>query len=372
VVGFSASEETNRLMPFQRSLQLPSLTRLFEKMDEGMMVVDAEWHILYANDFARRYLGLAQTDERLRAELIPQMAGRLTLRTDGHMRPAGEVEERSIAFEASSLPGSSLPFTLSVYMSRPNEDGMRFVLLRDVTRERNEELWKGRFLSLVSHKLATPINVVKMAMSNMADGVTGTLTVRQREMVDTCMKKLAILETSIRRLLEYVKLHTMVREEQAQELDVVPETEAYCKRFAKVERLKKVDVRIQLGAESALIGVHEKHFIAALDSIFENAVKFHPGPVVHIFVSFRRDGITKEFEIAIRDDGPGIPAPIQRDVFSEFIQRDDELTGNVQGMGLGLPFVKGIMGLFGGRIALDSRSGQGTTVRLLFPILRKD
>lgn len=359
-------------MPFHRRLQLPSLTRLFEKMDEGMMVVDTEWRILYANDFARRYLGIAQTDERLRAELIPQMAGRLTLRADAHMRPAGDVEERSIAFEASSIPGSSLHFTLSVYMSRPNEDGMRFVLLRDVTQERSGELWKGRFLSLVSHKLITPINVIKMAMYNLADGVAGLLTERQNSLVHTCREKLEVLENSVRRLLEYVSLYAQVREGATSSLDAVAVVEAYCRRFAKAERDKKVEVRVQSGAVTETIGVHEKHFFTALDCIFDNAVKFHPGPVVHIAVSFRRDGITKEFEIAIRDDGPGIPAPIQRDIFSEFIQRDDDLTGNVQGMGLGLPFVKGIMGLFGGRIALDSRSGQGTTVRLLFPLRRKD
>ena len=364
--------ENPNAMPFQRPLQLPSLTRLFEKMDEGMMVVDAEWNILYANDFARRYLGLAQTDERLRTELITQMAGRLMLRADAHLRPAGDVEERSIAFEASSLPGTSLHFILSVYMSRPNEDGMRFVLLRDVTRERNEELWKGRFLSLVSHKLVTPINVVKMALYNLADGIAGSLTARQSQLVQTCREKMALLENSVHRLLEYVSLYAQVQQEASKELDAVAEVEAYCRRFAKAERVKKVEVRVQPNAETATIGVHQKHFFTALDCVFDNAVKFHPGPVVHIDVVFRHDRITKEFEVAVRDDGPGIPAPIQRDIFSEFIQRDDDLTGNVQGMGLGLSFVKGIMGLFGGRISLDSRSGQGTTVRLLFPVQRKD
>lgn len=345
---------------------LPTLARLFEKMNEGMMIIDANWRILFANDFARRYLSLTPTDDKLSEELIPKMSGQLILGEDfADMTPHGP-DEGSIAFEASSIPEMSLPFTLSVYVSRPNEEGIRFVLLRDVTKERNEERWKGRLLSLISHKLMTPINSVKMAIGSILDEVAGPVVVRQRELLNVAINKLRLLESSVRRLIEYALFQETAKREPIEEIDAVVVVQEFCPRYASQQE-KQVKIDVRSGIETAMVKMPEKFFVGALECILENAIKFHDGPLVNIEISFRRDPATQELEIAIKDDGPGIPPAIQIDIFSAFVQRDDDGAGNVEGMGLGLPYVKGLMGLLGGRISLESKVGHGTTIRLFFP-----
>lgn len=349
-------------------VQMPTLARLFDKMDEGMLIVDRDWGILYANDFARRYLNL-QHESRVHEELIAKLSGRFIFDTDlDHVFAGQDIgSEWSVQFEAASRGEGQAPFVLSIYMSRPNEDGDRFLLLRDVTEERDEELWKEKFLSLISHKLMTPITTISLSLSTMGEEILGPLTPKQREGVAVCAEKLKVLERSVQRLLQYASLEKMEMQGAAQKIDAVKLTADFCTRFARQGRKKKAVIRCSGGPEDSAVVASESLFLSALDNILDNAVKFHPGPEVHIDIAFRRDAATGELEIGIHDDGPGIPPALQGEIFKEFVQRDDDFTGNVEGMGLGLPFVHHLMRIFKGRIVLESAPDAGTTVRLIFP-----
>lgn len=349
-------------------VQMPTLARLFDKMEEGMLIVDRDWGILYANDFARRYLNL-QHESRVREELVEKLQGRFIFNTDLDNLFGGQRagDEWSIQFEAASRGEGEAPFVLSIYMSRPNEEGARFLLLRDVTEERNEELWKDKFLSLISHKLMTPINTIALYLSTMGEEMLGPLNPKQGEAVAVSREKLKALERSVARLIQYASLEKMEKAGATQRIEAVRLTADFCARFARQDRKKKAIIACSVGPENDAVVASESFFLSALDNVLDNAVKFHPGPEVHIDISFRRDAVSGEFEIAIHDDGPGVPPALQGDIFKEFVQRDDDFTGNVEGMGLGLPFVHHLMRIFKGRIVLESAPNAGTTVRLIFP-----
>src|SRR6185369_14759771 len=70
-----------------------------------------------------------------------------------------------------------------------------------------------------------------------------------------------------------------------------------------------------------------------------------------------------EVLIAIRDDGPGIPAEVLPRIFDPFFTTKD--VG--QGSGLGLSIVHGIVERHGGKIAVDSQVGRGTTFTVRLP-----
>lgn len=350
------------------STQMLSLTRLFEKMEEGMMIVDRDRRILFANDLARRYLALPATADQLSEELLPKLSQKFVLSDElQDVSLADDDDERSIAFEATTAPDVSRPVTLSIYMSRPNEEGTRFILLRDVTLERNEELWKQRLLSLISHKLMTPLNVVKMGISNLSAGVAGETTQSQKDILDRSMRKVRALEKMVSRLIHYASMQATQVQLPPKPLDAAAAIEDFVERFLRQEHSRAVSIEVHCDAPGATIAVRREHFLTALESLLDNAVKFHHGEEAHIDVALRKDAVTRDLEIAISDDGPGIPPAIQRDIMKEFFQRDDELTGNVEGMGLGLPLVKNLMELAAGRIELESEEGRGTTVHLYFP-----
>ncbi len=73
-------------------------------------------------------------------------------------------------------------------------------------------------------------------------------------------------------------------------------------------------------------------------------------------------------EIAVNDNGPGIESGVKKDLFVPFISTKKATSGT----GLGLSVVDGIMHEHKGHILLDSEEGEGTTFRLLFPLVSEE
>jgi len=78
--------------------------------------------------------------------------------------------------------------------------------------------------------------------------------------------------------------------------------------------------------------------------------------------------IGAEVEIAVSDNGPGIPADQLGRIFERFTRGDAGLTQRVGGTGLGLAISKSLVEVHGGSIDAESTVGQGSTFRVRLPI----
>jgi signal transduction histidine kinase len=74
-----------------------------------------------------------------------------------------------------------------------------------------------------------------------------------------------------------------------------------------------------------------------------------------------------DVEIAVSDDGPGIPKEQAQHIFERFTRGDAGLTQRVGGTGLGLAISKSLVSLHGGTIDLSSTEGVGSTFRIVLP-----
>ena len=77
-------------------------------------------------------------------------------------------------------------------------------------------------------------------------------------------------------------------------------------------------------------------------------------------------------EIRISDTGVGIPASEIPKIFDKFYRVKDPKTRKVMGTGLGLSIVKGIIEAHNGTIEVESVKGEGTTFRILLPLVTYD
>jgi len=74
-----------------------------------------------------------------------------------------------------------------------------------------------------------------------------------------------------------------------------------------------------------------------------------------------------EVKISVKDNGIGIPADKQKDLFKKFYQVDASLTREIGGSGLGLSICKGIIEFHGGKIGVQSTPDIGTTFTFTIP-----
>jgi signal transduction histidine kinase len=75
-----------------------------------------------------------------------------------------------------------------------------------------------------------------------------------------------------------------------------------------------------------------------------------------------------DVEIAVSDNGPGIPPDQLEHIFERFVRGEAGLTQRVGGTGLGLPISKSLVELHGGRLEVDSTIGTGSTFSFHLPL----
>jgi two-component system cell cycle sensor histidine kinase PleC len=103
-----------------------------------------------------------------------------------------------------------------------------------------------------------------------------------------------------------------------------------------------------------------------INNLLSNAAKYTPsGGRVEVSLALNARG---EIELCISDTGIGIAQEDQTQLFDRLGHgRPDVITTAERGTGLGLPIVKGLVEMHGGRINLDSELGQGTRMTVIFP-----
>jgi two-component system, cell cycle sensor histidine kinase PleC len=103
-------------------------------------------------------------------------------------------------------------------------------------------------------------------------------------------------------------------------------------------------------------------------NLLNNAIKFTPQKG-HIILAARRT-ISGTVELSVKDNGPGIPSSEIEHAMSAFTRGSLAAKKAIDGAGLGLSIVKGIMDLHGGTIKINSMLGAGTEVVCSFPAMR--
>ncbi len=123
-------------------------------------------------------------------------------------------------------------------------------------------------------------------------------------------------------------------------------------------------LRHQISGELPSVFGDERAIKQILINLIGNAMKFtEPGGEVVIELHSIDGGL----ELAVRDTGIGISAADLARIFEPFVQVESELNRRFEGTGLGLPLVKSLVELHGGRIDLESAPNQGTRISVVFP-----
>ena len=224
---------------------------------------------------------------------------------------------------------------------------------------------KSRFLAHMSHELRAPLHTVAGYSEMMMAGDLGAITEGQREAVGCIREACSHLLDMINDILDLSKVEAGRMEVHLAPADLREITRRVIALQAGVAHSRGVGLLSRHPPDLPPLMVDERLVRQMLFNLISNAVKFTPerGSVT-ISTHMRDDGgVTLE----VADTGIGIPKARQASVVEPFRQAHEHLAESHPGTGLGLPIVKSLIELHGGRLDLDSDEGSGTTVRLEFP-----
>lgn len=145
--------------------------------------------------------------------------------------------------------------------------------------------------------------------------------------------------------------------------DIVEWLAGLCRQAEPLFALRHVTLTLQCAAEHHTAAIHRGCLEQAVWNLLSNALKFTPdGGSVTVTLRLGH----RQVLLAVSDTGCGIPAGNMETVFDGYLH-PERLAVLPGGLGLGLPLCRRIAEGHGGRLLLDSREGQGTTVTLALP-----
>ncbi len=237
---------------------------------------------------------------------------------------------------------------------------------------RQSEQLKSALLDAVTHDLRTPLTSIKVSATTLlregqANGDTAVIFDQEarREMLEVIDEEADRLNHFIEGLVELARIEAgelQLRRRWGAVEDILS---------AALERaeplLRHHRVVTEADDELPVVRVDARAVAEVVYTLLDNAAKYSP-PETVIRVSAARAG-AELIEIAVEDQGRGIPPELRERVFDKFFRVAPEATRQLKGIGMGLAIARGIIEAHGGRIRIEAAAkGQGTRVVFTLPI----
>ena len=229
---------------------------------------------------------------------------------------------------------------------------------------------KTRFYSNMSHELRTPLSSILGLARLLLDKVDGDLSAEQERQVSFILLAAHDLNSMVNDLLDLARIEAGREVVSIAEVDLPGLFESL---RAMLDPLRPAGspVVFVFDEPEALpaISTDEAKLSQVLQNFLSNALKFTERGEVRLKAE-RGPGESVVFSVS--DTGIGIEPGHLESIFEEFGQVDGPLQRLVKGSGLGLPLVRKLAQLLGGRLDVRSQPGVGSTFALTIPIRHPD
>ena len=272
----------------------------------------------------------------------------------------GESRDLELELPAPTLGRGPVPLRL-----RAVPLGVRHLLLlaEDRAEARRVEAARRDFVVNASHELKTPVGALALlgdAVAEAADDAGAVKRFAERIQVES--RRLAALVGDI---LELSRVQSEGAFEAAEEVDVDAVVADAVDRARTAASARGIALEAS-GHGATVLGDH-RMLVTAVRNLLDNAVTYSD-PGTRVAVATSVDSERGTVDIAVVDQGIGIPAAAQARVFERFYRVDPARARDTGGTGLGLSIVKHVVADHGGEVTLWSEPGHGSTFTVRLPL----
>ena len=377
---------------------------------DAIIMMNDEGNICFWNDAATRMFGYTHQEafgKNLHALLAPSRYQERYNQAFARFRATGQgaAQGKLLELTAMNKKGTEFPVELSMSSLQMSNRWHAVGVVRDISERKRTEIQldrakkdvefinrqleesiehanqlavtaecaniaKSAFLANMSHEIRTPMNSI-IGMTGLL--MDTELNAEQHEYAEAVKSSAATLLALINDILDFSKIESGKMELETLDFDLRAITEEIGDILALSAHQKGLEMTFLIDSDIPLqLRGDSGRLRQVLINLVSNAVKFtHQGDVaIHI----RRESndenqITLRF--SVKDTGLGIPADKRGVLFQPFSQVDASTTRNFGGTGLGLSICRGIVGMMGGQIGVESEVGEGSTFWFTVPFQRQ-
>jgi two-component system phosphate regulon sensor histidine kinase PhoR len=350
------------------------LRMILSGMVEGVVALDAEQRVLFANERAADLLGFPA--KGIVGRPLWEIARRSGLQ---------EVVQRALAGPEPARQELSWngPTTQHVTLHAARLEGApprgAVLVLHDTTELRRLERLRQDFVANVSHELKTPLSVIKACVETLLEGAADDPQHRKgflQQIADQADR----LHALILDLISLARIEGGMEIFQFQDVPLAPLVAATLERHrARAEARKQILIgepggvrprvdepgSVSLQVDGAIAAWADEEAVQEiLDNLIDNAVKYTPeGGRIQV----RWHAANGEVCLEVADTGIGIPEQDLPRIFERFYRVDKARSRELGGTGLGLSIVKHLAQAMHGSVSATSKVGQGTTFTVRLP-----
>jgi two-component system sensor histidine kinase SenX3 len=323
------------------------LRAALNQVDDGVIICDEFGETVFRNHTAARHLNV--TSDTILAEQAVREALQFALQ--------GEYPERTLELMA---PVQRRLIIRACPLVGPTGAGGAVAIVQDASDRRRLEAIRRDFVANVSHELKTPVG----ALSLLAETLDGEDDPR---VVDRLAKRVAAEAERLGRIIDDLLDLSRIEANESPRQEMVPLTVIVGQA---VELLRPAatssGIRLEVDDPPRHLAVpgDRRDLVSAVSNLVDNAIKYSErGSLVQVRVGSDDQVV----EIAVIDEGVGIPARDMERIFERFYRVDRARSRTTGGTGLGLSIVRHVAVNHSGSVRVESREGSGSTFTLALP-----
>jgi signal transduction histidine kinase len=224
---------------------------------------------------------------------------------------------------------------------------------------------KSEFLASMSHELRTPLNAIIGFSDMIANASMGPIDPRYRNYGTDIFNSGQHLLSLVNDVLDLSKLESGRFELHEEQLDIPEVLDSCCAMVTGLANKAGVELTIDPDPNLHQVWADPLRIKQIVVNLLSNAIKFTEAGG-HVFVGARMSD-TGETVIEVQDNGVGMRAQDIKKALEPFGQIDSPMNLSQSGTGLGLPVVKHLVELHGGKLTIVSDAGAGTSVSFRLP-----
>jgi PAS domain S-box-containing protein len=351
---------------------------ILEGIADGVMLADSEGRVVLFNSAAERILELPRT--HVTGQPLSKLVGLYGGSASAWAQAINDWAQDPNLHQPGQFLAERIDLGkrfVSVHLS-PVYSDEQFLgtvsVFRDITKEVEVDLVKSQFVSNVSHELRTPMTSIKGYVDLLMMGAAGELSETQQRFLGTIKNNADRLSNLVNDLLNISKIDTGNESLKLELVDideVVSNVVTNLSGRAEHER-KNIDVQVMIEPKLPPIQADPLKLTQIITNIVDNAFNYtYEGGSIEIKAVSQSD--KQHVLISVKDSGIGIPEEFRERIWERFERNEEHaLVMDVPGTGLGLPIVKNLVDMHGGRVWFESEVGVGTTFFVLMPVRQSE